>query len=177
MGAKVPILVAVARVMGHGSNVDGAGLRSFGCQLNSEKWALERGSVGSQLDAASASAIQHVSWREFVLTHHLGAQGGDLPGRGQRPPLVGVVKQQTFGSSCVLGQLDQTLCARIDGLQGAVQMTTSKSYDVGSSHERFKRNPSGRKGSFRPFFTVENADDTDHVAFGVLVDSVNGENG
>ena len=56
-------------------------------------------------------------------------------------------------------------------------MTTSKSYDVASSHERFKRNPSGRKGGFRPFFTVENADDADHVAFGVLVDSRNGENG
>ena len=115
VGAKVPSLIAAARVIGHGSNVDGAGLRSLGSQLNPEKWALERGSVSSELDAASASAIQHVSWGEFVLTHHLGAQGGDLPRRGQRSPLVGVVKQQTFGGSCVLGQLDQTLCACIDG--------------------------------------------------------------
>jgi hypothetical protein len=56
-------------------------------------------------------------------------------------------------------------------------MTTSQSYDVRSSHERFKRNARRCKSGFCAFFTVEDADDTDHIAFGVLVDSLNGENG
>ena len=112
-----------------------------------------------------------------MLTHHLGAQRGNLPGCGQRPPLVGVMKEQTFGGSPVLSKLDQTLCACINGSYGAVQKITSQSYDVRTSHERFKRNARGCKSGFCTFFSVEDADDSYHVAFGVLVDSLNSENG
>ena len=115
VAAKVPILIGVAGMSSNGSNVDGAGLRSFRGQLYPKKGALERGSVSSELDTTSASAIHDVSRRELVLTHHLGAQRSNLPGRGQRPSLVGVMKEQTFGGSRILSQLDQTLCAGING--------------------------------------------------------------
>ena len=115
VAAKVPSLIAGARVSGNGSNVDGAGLRSFRSHLYPKKWALERGSVSRDLDATTAGAIHDVSRGELVLTHHLGAQRSNLPGRGQRPPLVGVMKEQTFGGSRILSQLDQTLCAGING--------------------------------------------------------------
>ena len=82
MAAKVPSLIAVARVSGNGSNVDGAGLRSFRGQFYPKKRALKHGSVRSELDATSASAIHDVSGREIVLAHHLSAQCGNLPGRG-----------------------------------------------------------------------------------------------
>ena len=115
VAAKVPILIGVACVLGNGSNVDGAGLRSFRGQFYPEKWALERGSVSSELDATSASAVHYASRGELVFTHHLGAQRSYLPGGGQRPPLVGVMKEQTFGGRRILSQLDQTLCACING--------------------------------------------------------------
>ena len=177
MTVEVPIILFAACVMSDGANVHRAGLGSFGREFDPEEWPLERGSVRSELDAASACAIQDVARGEFVLTHHLCSQGSDLPWRSQRASFVGVMKQQTFGSGGVLSQFNQPFCACVGGSEGVVQKTTSELDDVRSCHERFKRDTCGCKGRFCAFFTVKNADDADHVAFGVLVDSVNGENG
>ena len=135
MTVEVPIILFAACVMSDGANVHRAGLGSFGREFDPEEWPLERGSVRSELDAASACAIQDVARGEFVLTHHLCPQGSDLPWRSQRASFVGVMKQQTFGSGRVLSQFNQPFCVCVGGSEGVVQKTTSELDDVRSCHE------------------------------------------
>ena len=56
-----------------------------------------------------------------------------------------------------------------------MQIITSKRDDVRAREQRLKRNTCCRKGVFRPFFPVKNADNAHDPAIGVLVNSFNGK--